>query len=299
MKKLTLEEFILKANNKYKNKFDYSKSIYTNSHLKIKIICPIHGVFDQSPNDHLTKKYGCTSCSPTGGKLLTKNQFIKKCIKKHGNKYDYSKTIFTGVKNKIIIICKIHGEFSQLAGHHFNYGCSACAGNKKISKKEFLQKSNLIHNNYYDYSLINLFFATEKIIIICPKHGKFEQLAGSHLKGRKCFRCAKGNTSILEHKWLDSVGLPNDKDHRNVKLQINNKSFNVDGYMNNIIYEFLGDYWHGNPSIYKNNEYNKSCKKKFYELFQKTVDRIRFFRKNGFKVISIWEKDFIKKWKKY
>ena len=39
--------------------------------------------------------------------------FIGKAIKKHGNKYDYSKVEYLNSKKKVCIICQEHGEFWQ------------------------------------------------------------------------------------------------------------------------------------------------------------------------------------------
>lgn len=59
------ERFINKANKKHNFKFDYSKVDYINSHTKVKIICPIHGVFEQTPDSHL-QGYGCYECGHVG-----------------------------------------------------------------------------------------------------------------------------------------------------------------------------------------------------------------------------------------
>lgn len=57
------EEFIDKANKKYKGFFNYSKTVYVNSRTKVIITCPIHGDFKQTPNGHLSAKYGCKQCN--------------------------------------------------------------------------------------------------------------------------------------------------------------------------------------------------------------------------------------------
>jgi len=59
--KLGIENFIKKANKIHKNKYDYSKSIYVSIKKKIEIICPVHGSFFQTPNNHF--HYGCKKCS--------------------------------------------------------------------------------------------------------------------------------------------------------------------------------------------------------------------------------------------
>ena len=57
-----LKRFVKKANEKYGNKFDYSKSEYKGVNEKLCIICPKHGEFWTSPNVHLNSKTGCPKC---------------------------------------------------------------------------------------------------------------------------------------------------------------------------------------------------------------------------------------------
>ena len=57
----TIEDFIKEATAKHGTKYDYSKSKYKNYHTKLKILCPIHGEFLQSPANHF-KGHGCMEC---------------------------------------------------------------------------------------------------------------------------------------------------------------------------------------------------------------------------------------------
>jgi G:T-mismatch repair DNA endonuclease (very short patch repair protein) len=77
-------------------------------------------------------------------------------------------------------------------------------------------------------------------------------------------------------------------------LKIKNRKIKPDGYdpTTKTIYEFNGDYWHGNPNLYKSTDTNKHNKKTFEELYKKTIERESFLVKNGYKVVSIWESDF-------
>lgn len=118
--KLTQEQFIIKASKKHNSFYDYSLVKYINAITKVKIICPIHGIFEQQPNNHLFGQR-CVRCMGDNVRKAKKYS-IKKWIKKfqeiHGSRYDYSKMKeFNGsgslTKNKIIIICKKHGEFLQ------------------------------------------------------------------------------------------------------------------------------------------------------------------------------------------
>lgn len=196
-KKLTTEEFIEKAKQVHGDKFDYSLTEYKSNKKKVKIICPIHGVFEQRPLNHL-QGCGCIKCS--GLEKLTKEEFIKRAKQVHGGKYDYSLTEYINNDKKVKIVCPDHGVFEQIASNHLRgAGCPKCR--KELSKKNqkpvsikipdrFILKSNIKHNNKYDYSLVDYTGAYNKVKIICPEHGVFEQTPNEHLRGRGCPKCA-------------------------------------------------------------------------------------------------------------
>ena len=128
---------------------------------------------------------------------LNTELFKEKAINKHGEKYDYSQTIFTTGKQKIKIICKQHGEFIQQADAHIRQGqgCPTCGKNKQVSKRtktleQFISDSIKIHADKYDYSKSVYINDNSKIIIICSEHGEFEQKVSNHLQGKGCNKCA-------------------------------------------------------------------------------------------------------------
>jgi hypothetical protein len=141
-------------------------------------------------------------------KRLTNEDFIIKCKEIHGDKFDYFKTNYINTRTKIIIICKIHGEFEITPDNHINQkqGCVKCArDNHKLTKlsNERLESFKKIHNNKYSY--LDLSVNNGIINIICPEHGKFEQIIYNHEKGHGCPDCnsSKGEEkikSILESK---------------------------------------------------------------------------------------------------
>ncbi len=121
--KKTTERFIMDARKVHGDKYDYSKVVYKGSFIPVKIICPIHGEFEQKPNKHLEGS-GCQICAK-GAK--TTEQFIKEARVVHGDKYDYSKVEYKTAKTKIKIICPVHGEFEQTPDRHLKgRGCPSC-----------------------------------------------------------------------------------------------------------------------------------------------------------------------------
>lgn len=143
--------------------------------------------------------------------VMSTEEFIKKAKKIHGDKYDYSKTNYTGCKKLITIICPIHGEFSQVPNYHLSgNGCPKCGHentwNKRgrITTEEFIKKAKQVHGERYDYSESEYKNRRTKIKIICHKkyrngleHGIFYQNPNLHLNGRGCPHC---RNSRLENK---------------------------------------------------------------------------------------------------
>ena len=199
-KTYTTEKFIELAKKVHGNKYDYSKVKYVNSKEKVCIICPVHGEFWQMPNKHLSG-YGCKLCGyekVAKENTTSKEEFIKKSIKKWGNKYDYSKVEYANNSTKVCIICPEHGEFWQTPGNHLYFeGCPYCA-NKIMNTDIFITRSKLVHGNDYDYSKVEYVNPKTKVCIICPEHGEFWQYPYGHMKGSGCPKCK--NISTLEKK---------------------------------------------------------------------------------------------------
>ena len=189
------EDFINDAIQVHGNIFDYSKVEYINCDTNVIIICKTHGEFEQSPYCHLKQKYCCQQCA--GNFQYSTKEYIEKAIQKHGDKYDYSKVEYISGKTHIIIICKLHGEFSQNPHNHlYGYQCYKCAGKNKTTE-EYIEKAKEIHGDKYDYSKVNYTKAKDKIIIICKIHGDFEQEAYGHSTGQGCSKCVNKTEAKL------------------------------------------------------------------------------------------------------
>jgi hypothetical protein len=209
MKAKTTEQFIIEAKEVHGDKYDYSKVKYSNKNTKVCVICPEHGEFWQRPSDHLAGR-GCPECGRkrSTGKKITTVSFIKEAKEIHENKYDYSKVEYRGALNKICIICPEHGEFWQRPSDHLaGRGCPECAkkkmGPKKYDNNVYIEKCKIIHGNKYDYSKLEYKGSTQKVCVICPKHGKFWIEASHHLQGYGCPMCSK--EKILEESRINFI----------------------------------------------------------------------------------------------
>lgn len=93
------------------------------------------------------------------------------------------------------------------ANHLSGAGCTGCANknraeSKKLTTELFIQKAREIHGNRYGYAFSVYISSTEEIMIYCPEHGMFEQIAASHLSGKGCSVCSGNkkhdNDSFIE-----------------------------------------------------------------------------------------------------
>lgn len=189
----TESELIAEFNRVHNNKYDYSNMGYNRMRRKIKINCPDHGVFTQSPSAHLGGN-GCHKCSGVGRR--TQSEMIAEFVLVHGNRYIYDDVLFQGVDKKVRIKCRVHGEFEQLPYCHAKgLGCKKCGHIKRsrASKKDiehFISSAIKSHGFKYDYSKSIYKGAKRKIEIICRVHGSFMQEASSHIIGNGCPSCA-------------------------------------------------------------------------------------------------------------
>lgn len=140
------------------------------------------------------------------GPRLKYDDIIERAEKVHGDKYDYSKLNYNSPKEKVTIICDEHGEFNQRLHDHLNgAGCKICGNRDKINPlklntAEFVRRANEMHGEFFDYSQVEYVNDNTKVDIICPIHGVFKQLPGSHARdGQGCPRCrmSKGERSIM------------------------------------------------------------------------------------------------------
>lgn len=199
------ENFIKKANERHHYKYDYSKVDYINATTKVRIICPFHGEFWITPQNHL-KMQGCPQCSFEKQRKPIE-QFIKEARKIHGNKYDYSKSEYKGANKKICIICPVHGEFWQRPSTHLNGSeCPKCSHRSYVyTKEEWIKEAKKIHGNKYDYSKVEYKNNKTKVCIICPIHGEFWMKPNSHLQGQSCPKCVHRSYKYTTDEFIEKA----------------------------------------------------------------------------------------------
>lgn len=141
----------------------------------------------------------------------TTQSYIEEVSIKHNNFYGYSKVIYKGCFEKIIIICPLHGEFLQKPSEHlFGKGCTKCGNisttnnTLNLAKNSFIDKAIKIHGNKYNYSKVNYVNAKSHVIIVCPDHGEFKQVPNYHLSGNGCSICYSESNGFGRGNFIKS-----------------------------------------------------------------------------------------------
>lgn len=299
----SVEQFVKICVEVHDDKYDYSmlesESKYESLQSMVTIVCPDHGPFQQRALSHRYGK-GCSKCSKYTDRFDT-DRFIEEAKKVHDDKYDYSKVVYVSSNQKVCIVCPDHGAFEQLPySHKMGQGCRNCSTNSRYVDTEiFINEATQIHNGKYDYGKVEYITNKCKICITCPHHGDFWQNAASHKKGFGCARCTEHGYSDIANAWLAFVAVTaKDLQHclNGGEYSIPNSRYKADGYdpASNTIFEFHGDFWHGNPRMYRADDMNAITKTTFGVLYDRTRKKERFVRDQGYAYCVVWESD----WKK-
>ena len=199
-KSLTTVEFVARATELHVDLYDYSWVNYRNMNTNVTIFCRKHQKeFRQQPNNHLGGA-GCPDCGierRADVRRLTKEDFVSRALKVHGDKYDYSQVVYRNHGTDVRIVCRTHEkEFLQTPNNHLaGSGCPYCgitrrADSHRFTTEEFIARAAKIHNGKYDYSSVAYTHSEDKVTIICPVHGPFSIVADWHVQGTGCAECA-------------------------------------------------------------------------------------------------------------
>jgi hypothetical protein len=189
---ISTKDFIEKSRSVWGYKYDYSLVDYKGANVEV-LIKYRDDVFRQKPMQHLLG-YKCERNT-----IKNEQDFLKKCYLRHGYKYDYSLVEYKGMDKKIKII--FNSEiYEQKASAHLYLGYCEKVIKKKTTEK-FIIQANEIHNYRYDYTKVNYENNQKKVIIICKRHGEFQQVPSSHLSGTGCPHCneSKGEKKIVKY----------------------------------------------------------------------------------------------------
>jgi len=188
----TKDQFIDQAHLIHATKYSYDSVVYINSYSTVNIECHAHGMFKQTPSAHL-QGCGCPTCTIEDRKIPF-DQFVTAARSTHKIVYDYDQTEYDGLTKQITVTCPKHGPTNQTPYDHLNrqFGCKLCAIDSRTKTTEdFITDANEVHEDKYNYSLVEYLTCKKKVLIICSTHGSFEQRPNDHLNGYGCPKCGQ------------------------------------------------------------------------------------------------------------
>lgn len=295
------ERFVARARQIHGDDYDYSIGNYINYNTRFEVLHKIcNKTFYLLPQNHIHYESGCPHCFAP--RARTTEEFINEAKEKHKDKFNYDKVIYLTSITKIKITCNTCNiEFEQTPSQHLNnkFPCINCFL-ESVTKttNQFIEESKLLYGNKFCYDKTNYINSYSDIDLYCNDCGThFKQNVRSHFQGVGCRVCTPKGISKSSQRWLDYLGIPKDIGiYREVKIKLPNmkKYFTADGFdpTTNTIYEFHGDYWHGNPKIYDPDDINKVNNKTFGKLFEQTTKRSQKLRNAGYNLVSIWESEW-------
>lgn len=231
--RISYAKFVEQSNIKHNCRYQYPEQVISTVEDFAKIICTEHGEFSQKVTAHMNTGYGCNKCSyaakvKSRTNLITYDSFCKKAINTHGDLYIYPTQVINGNETKVTIVCREHGEFTQLAsGHLRGLGCPSCSKYAKKDLSHFIQKAKEIHSDKYNYDKFIYGGSNTKGTIVCNEHGEFQQSPNAHIIAEHgCPYCGSGGTY---GEWYFNK-YPERKDFAAV-LYINKMEFNDEQFI--------------------------------------------------------------------
>ena len=292
---LDTSSFIEKAIVKHGNLYDYSETNFCGSKTKVKVICSLHGAFMISPYNHISQNINnpgkCPQCAnknrgDNNPNLLIGQDVIHRCREIHNNYYSYNELVdIRGADTILGVTCPKHGIFNISVHRHLHCknGCSQCSQDERTSsigysEDEFISLCKIKHNYFYDYSKTSYSGCYNKVDIICPKHGDFNQVAHGHLYGYGCPRCGSTASKYEDAiKWI--------LDRYNIEYTQRSRKeiypLELDFYIpsKKLAIEVNGLYWHSElkqlDRLYHINKKNL-CQQQGINLLQYTDVQIKY-----------------------
>ena len=281
------------------------------SHKRFRWACLVCGHGWDSIISNRTQGCGCPACA---GSIVTDKNRLSALYPCLAEEWDYKKNFQLKPEDvsyasdiKAFWVCKCaYSWCAPIKDRTSGKGCSACSGNV-VSDKNRLSLTNPELCEEWDFEE-NFplrpegvsFGSGKKVGWICKVcvH-KWAAVINKRSFGQGCPLCAKSPVSKVSQKWLE--GLSISYENREKILNCGDKKFRVDGFdpNTNTAYEFLGDYWHGNPNKFDADEVHPRCKKTYGQLFDETIERLFLLRRSGYNLEVIWEEDFTKQQSAY
>ncbi len=200
-RRLTARQWIDEVVKVWGEKYDYSLANFVNTKTKLTVICPKHGPWDTSPDNHLRGKRGCPACGSERLKFsLTKPfvSFLDEARKIHGDLFSYDESTYAGAKQKLKISCTAHGIFLQSPEVHLRgSGCPRCSDTGRLEKQRLMSVENVNASiaKLSDgcVSIVSSTFSNinQSASFRCDVHGTYQRLVNTALHSKHpCLKCS-------------------------------------------------------------------------------------------------------------
>lgn len=293
----TLDQLKEIARKRHNDEYDYSLiekiDFY---HQPVPIIHRICGKIFQLPLGYHASSGTRCPCLNKYKKMNTES-FLAKCHKQNlQEKFDLSKVNYVKSNIKICIGCLTCSREFWSTPNNFlrGKGCPECSGTI-INTEIFHKKLKRLYGDTIDVSDAIFDNMNANVLITCTKHQeKFEVKTYKLYTGAiVCKRCAyrKGFVSKKEIDWLDKLQIP--INNRQKCIMNGKRKYLVDALVDKTIYEFYGEYWHGDPRVYPERSFvNRTMEKTMDQLYEETIEREFELHKLGYEVKFVWEYDW-------
>jgi hypothetical protein len=269
--------------------------ITDSTNIKISFQCLISSclyVWGATPNNILNNNSGCPQCA--GVVKLTNETVDRRLINRNIKRIN----CYTNNATKINFQCLINScnyIWKAMPTDVLNgeTGCPKCSGNLSLNNE-------IIDQRLYGRNIKRLgdyINARKSINFQCLIKGCehiWMSTPDSILNSKKsgCPKCSR-SISKMEVDWLDALHMS--AECRQKSIKINDKNHRVDAYdpLTNTIYEFYGDFWHGNPNKYNLDDINCVSHKTYKQLYDRTMLKEKIYKEAGYNLITVWESDYI------
>jgi hypothetical protein len=259
----------------YKDKYDFSNTVYSGSKKPLFFVCAIHGPVSRKAELMLQGR-GCPECGKqqaSQSRRLGRDRIIERFREVHGDRYNYE-DINPSVQGDVVTLrCSVHGDFTISVVQHFaGAGCQKCgmAGCGVLGTlNDFIARARKVHGNKYNYDRTEYRGYKLNTLINCPEHGDFEQSPNNHLQGKGCSGCSykNPNAEVQISDFLRGLGVAHDMNRRGL---LSGRELDIYIPEHNLAIEHNGLYWHSDahkPRLYHVQK-RQMCEDKGIRLLQ-------------------------------
>ncbi len=233
--------FIEDAKKKHNDKFDYSHVEYKRQKSPVKIGCPIHGFFYQTPDKHLQSIHGCQQCSLAATAKKRKRagceRFLAKFSKKFRGRIELLSS-YLGADQRIQCRCLKHDIIFECTPNSFNlysHVCPKCANESYVRSRclkadEFYERIKKKFDDNLDFTNTIYSGPKEKVSVICREHGEFYALPKSLLKSSHgCPACSSIRKGYASWRLQNIENMPEESRTSHIGL-MKVKVFGITSY---------------------------------------------------------------------